>query len=334
MKKIAIALVAATALFGANQDYNYELTPTIGGVHPEGNLGTNEQGTIGLRIGRNLEDFFVDQVELGFNYTNGIKENGIKGHAARYFVNAIKGFGLTEDLSIYGLVGLGFEDVSNKFNYNEDTGFGQYGLGFKYQVADNFALRLEAADAIDFDHGDHNLHYTLGFAVGFDSKKPTVAHTVVETPAASTVPVDGDDDKDGVPNSIDKCPNTPAGVVVDETGCEKVIVLRDLGVNFAFDSYKVSPSYLEEIKKVAVFMSEHPDYRVVLEGHTDSIGKEAYNQKLSEKRANAVAKALEDLGVSADKITTVGYGETRPVADNKTKEGRAENRRVEAKFNK
>ena len=55
MKKIAIALVAATALFGANQDYNYELTPTIGGVHPEGNLGTNEQGTIGLRIGRNLE---------------------------------------------------------------------------------------------------------------------------------------------------------------------------------------------------------------------------------------------------------------------------------------
>ena len=81
-------------------------------------------------------------------------------------------------------------------------------------------------------------------------------------------------------------------------------------------------------------MSEHPDYRVVLEGHTDSIGKEAYNQKLSEKRANAVAKALEDLGVSGDKIKTVGFGETKPIADNKTKQGRAENRRVEAKFNK
>ena len=81
-------------------------------------------------------------------------------------------------------------------------------------------------------------------------------------------------------------------------------------------------------------MNEHSDYRVVLEGHTDSVGNDAYNQKLSEKRANAVAKALKDLGVSASKITTVGYGETKPIADNKTKEGRAENRRVEARFNK
>ena len=81
-------------------------------------------------------------------------------------------------------------------------------------------------------------------------------------------------------------------------------------------------------------MGENPGYRVVLSGHTDSVGAEAYNQKLSEKRANAVAKALEELGVSADKITAVGYGELKPVASNKTKEGRAENRRVEARFNK
>ena len=160
MKKIAIALVAATALFGANSDYNYELTPTIGGVHPEGNLRTNDQVAIGLRVARNLEDFFIDQVELGFSHTGNIRENGVKGNAQRYFVNGIKGFGLTDNLSVYGLLGLGYEDVSNKFIYNDDTGFGQYGLGLKYQVTDNFALRAEAADAIDFDHGDHNLHYT------------------------------------------------------------------------------------------------------------------------------------------------------------------------------
>ena len=81
-------------------------------------------------------------------------------------------------------------------------------------------------------------------------------------------------------------------------------------------------------------MGENPSYRVVLSGHTDSVGTEAYNQKLSEKRANAVAKALEELGVSADKITSIGYGELKPIASNKTKEGRAENRRVEARFNK
>ena len=203
----------------------------------------------------------------------------------------------------------------------------------RYQITDNFALRAEAVDAIKFEHADHNLFYTLGFAVGFGAKNAPV---VAEAPKAEPVsaPVSLDDDNDGVLNDVDQCPNTPAGVVVDETGCEKVIVLRDIGVNFAFDSYKITPKYLEEIKKVANFMGENPGYRVVLSGHTDSIGAEAYNQKLSEKRANAVAKALEELGVSADKITAVGYGELKPVASNKTKEGRAENRRVEARFNK
>ena len=333
MRKIAIALVAATALFAADSAYNYELTPTIGGVHPEGNLGTNEQSAIGLRIGRNLENFFIDHVELGLSHTNKIREYGVDGKATRYFVNAIKDFGLTEKLSLYGLLGAGYEDVSKKFVKNDDGGFGQYGLGLRYQITDNFALRAEAVDAIKFEHADHNLFYTLGFAVGFGAKNAPV---VAEAPKAEPVsaPVSLDDDNDGVLNDVDQCPNTPAVVVVDETGCEKVIVLRDIGVNFAFDSYKITPKYLEEIKKVANFMGENPGYRVVLSGHTDSVGAEAYNQKLSEKRANAVAKALEELGVSADKITAVGYGELKPVASNKTKEGRAENRRVEARFNK
>ena len=332
MRKIAIALVAATALFAADSAYNYELTPTIGGVHPEGNLGMNEQAAIGLRVGRNLENFFIDQVEAGFNYANKVREYGVKGRAARYFVNAIKDFGITENFSIYGLLGAGYEDVTKRFIKNKDGGFGQYGLGLKYKITDNFALRAEAVDAIKFDHADHNVFYTLGVAVGFGAKNaPGVAESPkMQEPAVVSL----DDDNDGVLNDVDQCPNTPAGIVVDETGCEKVIFLRDLDVNFAFDSYKITPKYLEEIKKVAMFMGENPGYRIVLSGHTDSVGTEAYNQKLSEKRANAVAKALEELGVSADKITSIGYGELKPSATNKTKEGRAENRRVEARFNK
>jgi len=144
MRKIAIALVAATALFAADSAYKYELTPTIGGVHPEGNLGVNEQSAIGLRIGRNLENFFLDHVELGLSHTNKIREYGVDGKATRYFVNAIKDFGLTEKLSLYGLLGAGYEDVSRKFVKNDDGGFGQYGLGLRYQITDNFALRAEA----------------------------------------------------------------------------------------------------------------------------------------------------------------------------------------------
>lgn len=337
MKKIALAMVAASALFAADAAYNYEITPTVGGVHPEGNLGLNDKNTIGIRAARNLEGVFIDQLELGVDYSHRAKETvaGVErnGHATRYAINAVKNIVDFGPVTLYGLIGAGYEDVSAQFRDNEDGGFGQYGLGLRYQVTDVFALKAEARDAIKFEHADHNLFYTLGFGIGLDSKAP--AAVVAAAPVvAVAAPVVLDDDNDGVLNDVDKCPNTPAGVVVDETGCEKVIVLRDLGVNFAFDSYKVSPTYAAEIKKVADFMAEHPDYRVVLAGHTDSVGKDAYNQKLSEKRAAAVAKTLEGYGVDAGKIRTVGYGEARPVADNKTKEGRAQNRRVEATFNK
>ncbi|QKF60598.1 OmpA family protein [Campylobacter curvus] len=337
MKKIALAMVAATALFASNAAYNYEVTPTVGGVHPEGNLGINDHVTVGIRAARNLENIFFDQLELGVDYTHKAKEtvNGVsrEGRALRYHVNLVKDiFNFTDAFGVYGLLGVGYEDLPKQFVDNEDGGFGQYGLGLRYQVTDRFALKAEARDAIKFEHADHNLFYSLGFGIGLDSK---AAPAVAAAPAATvTEVVILDDDNDGVPNDIDKCPNTPAGVVVDETGCEKVIVLRDLDVNFAFDSYKVGPSYAAEIKKVADFMGEHPEYRVVLAGHTDSVGKEAYNQKLSEKRAKAVAEVLEGYGVEKKKISTIGYGELRPIATNSTKEGRAQNRRVEATFNK
>lgn len=339
MKKIALAMVAASALFASNAAYNYEITPTVGGVHPEGNLGIDEHLAIGVRAARNLEGLFFDQFELGVDYTHKAKEkvdNIVReGRAVRYHASLIKDIVDFGPVSLYGLIGAGYEDLPAKFVDNEDGGFGQYGLGLRYQVTDVFALKAEARDAIKFEHADHNLFYTLGFGIGIGSKAtPVVATAPAVMPTTPVAPMSLDDDNDGVLNDIDQCPNTPAGVVVDEKGCEKVIVLRDLGVNFAFDSYKVSPTYAAEIKKVAEFMNDHQEYRVVLAGHTDSVGKEAYNQKLSEKRAEAVAKTLESYGVSASKIKTIGYGETRPVADNKTKEGRAENRRVEATFKK
>lgn len=78
-------------------------------------------------------------------------------------------------------------------------------------------------------------------------------------------------------------------------------------------------------------MSQYPQTRTTVEGHTDSVGPDAYNQRLSERRAQAVRDVLvHQYGVSADRVDSVGYGESRPVADNATAEGRAINRRVEA----
>ena len=122
-------------------------------------------------------------------------------------------------------------------------------------------------------------------------------------------------------------------VVVDEYGCEKVIRLN-LGVNFATDSSKISPEFMNQIKNVSDVLVAHPDYKVILEGHTDSTGSNAYNQKLSERRAAAVADALKSFGVDSSRISSVGYGESKPIASNSTKAGRAQNRRVDAKFRK
>ena len=212
------------------------------------------------------------------------------------------------------------KDVFN--DGDQDSGFWQYGLGLKYYITKNFATKLEARDAIRFEDGNHVLFYTLGFGVDFGKR-------YADAVAAGCT----DEDNDGVCDDVDRCPGTAAGVVVDEYGCEKVIRLN-LGVNFATDSAKISDEYMSEIKTVSDYLNEHSDYSVILEGHTDSTGSAAYNQKLSEKRAAAVAGALQNFGVDAGKITSVGYGESQPIATNATKEGRAQNRRVDAKFRK
>lgn len=346
MKKIALALVAASAVFAADAAYNYEITPTIGGVRTEGNLDLNRNHpNFGINVARNLQDLFFDQIQIGADFATKVRETIVdpddktkkitrKGRANRYSLSGVKNlFDFSDSVGVYGLIGAGYEHISKKFTENDSSGFGQYGLGLRFQLSDAFALKLEARDTIKFDHGDHNLIYTLGFGIGLGARS-VQPEPILEKMPAPVMPVSLDDDNDGVVNEFDRCPNTPAGVVVDEKGCEKVIVLRDLGVNFAFDSYKVSPTYAQEIKKVADFLAQYPSYRVLLAGHTDSKGKEAYNQKLSEKRAQAVSEALQNYGVDASRIKTVGYGELKPIAPNDTKEGRAENRRVEATFNK
>lgn len=136
---------------------------------------------------------------------------------------------------------------------------------------------------------------------------------------------DGDDDGDGVLNSRDRCPDTPKGVKVNEDGC-----WVSTGVLFDFDKATLKAQYKEELNDTKRVFDMNPDLEVTVEGHTDSVGSDAYNQKLSERRANAVVKYLVNtVGIEAGKLSAVGYGESRPVASNDTDEGRAKNRRVE-----
>ncbi len=128
-------------------------------------------------------------------------------------------------------------------------------------------------------------------------------------------------------------------VMVEETMVEETAapeepaeaVRVELDVKFDFDKAQVKDDSYGDIKNLADFMNQYPQTTTVVEGHTDSVGSDAYNQGLSERRANAVRDVLvNQYGVSGDRVNAVGYGEARPVADNSTDSGRAINRRVEA----
>jgi outer membrane protein OmpA-like peptidoglycan-associated protein len=104
-----------------------------------------------------------------------------------------------------------------------------------------------------------------------------------------------------------------------------------LNVEFDFDKSVVKNKYHDEIGNLAEVMEKHPNLMIEIEGHTDNVGGEKYNQQLSGRRANAVKKYLvEKFGIDASRLSTEGFGKSRPITTNATKEGRQKNRRVEA----
>lgn len=132
-----------------------------------------------------------------------------------------------------------------------------------------------------------------------------------------------DGDGDGVNDCNDKCPDTPKGARVDETGCWVYH-----GVLFDTDKATIKPEFIPALDNAVEVMELNPGLRVRIEGHTDSRASAAHNQKLSERRAEAVKKYLVDHNVDASRLETIGYGESQPVDTNETEEGRYYNRRV------
>ncbi len=146
---------------------------------------------------------------------------------------------------------------------------------------------------------------------------------VLMKPATPPVKRALDTDGDGVVDSRDKCPDTPRGAIVDHSGCWAFH-----GVFFDFNKATIKDRYSSMLKNVVKVMNLNPDLTIRVEGHTDNIGSAAYNQKLSERRAQAVKKRLVEMGIAPSRMTTKGFGFSEPVASNATEAGRAENRRV------
>lgn len=135
----------------------------------------------------------------------------------------------------------------------------------------------------------------------------------------------GDSDGDGMPDNLDKCPNTPKGAKVDERGCW----VYETNVLFYRDSFKIRPEAHSMLNEAVAIMNKNSQIQIKIEGHTCDLGFDAYNQKLSENRAKAIMDYFVNRGVSINRMEMEGYGETRPVYPNNSKENRAKNRRVE-----
>lgn len=168
---------------------------------------------------------------------------------------------------------------------------------------------------------------------------------------------DGDQDGDGVFDRRDRCPDTPHGTPVSHNGCplpplpapvaveppppppqppkEEVITLSDAGdVLFEFDKSNLTAEAQSQLTGLLDRLNAADIVSVKVEGHTDSVGSDSYNQSLSERRAQSVVDFLTQHGVAQAKLSSQGYGESQPVADNGTPEGRAQNRRVELRLNR
>lgn len=146
---------------------------------------------------------------------------------------------------------------------------------------------------------------------------------------------DVDTDKDGIPDRLDKCPDVP-GVPPD--GCPKKYTLVQVKkdrieikqqVKYATGKFKVLPASYRLLDQVVQVLGDYPKMRVRIEGHTDNVGGETFNLKLSQRRADSVREYLTSKGVAADRLEATGYGLTRPLASNRTAKGRAQNRRTE-----
>ena len=185
------------------------------------------------------------------------------------------------------------------------------------------------AAAVDGDAGPALAGAAVGAALGYlacneGEAKPEPAPA--PAPAPAPVP-EKDSDGDGVLDRNDDCPGTPRGTPVDARGCPEIPDLQ--GVNFEFDKADLTAEGRSILDRGAAVLEGNPTVRVEIVGHTDARGADAYNQSLSERRADSVRAYLESKGIAANRLSASGRGESAPVASNDTDEGRAQNRRVE-----
>jgi OOP family OmpA-OmpF porin len=373
MKNILLtSMLCASSLLAASNyssDYSYEVTPFVSGILTDSKAGLEDDNYFngGISLGKNINESFIDQIEIVYMRSDSIEYENLNGNTNvnRAFVNAVKRFAITDRFAAYGLAGLGYQNVTQELGNFEDSPIFNYGLGLRYDIPYyGIAVKGDIRHLITTKDTQNDFMYTLGLAMPLGKKNsdlvaakiPIVVQEIPEeaidgdddkdgvlnskdlcpnTLAGVKVDKDGcevknDDDKDGVLNKFDKCPNTSAGVKVNKDGCVDVI---NLNINFDNNSAVIKNEYKKNLETFANILKQNKSLTAVIEAHTDDKGSDAYNQNLSDRRAVSVINALKALDINTSRLKSIGYGESQPIATNDTEAGKAINRRVTALVN-
>ena len=338
MKKIVLSLATAAALaltgiaHAGSDPGSWYVAPRINGVWVDDGRKAEDDIGFGAALGKAISPKW--NVELGAD-SSGHRRAGVDDRLRINTIdlNALRVFKREDRINPYLIAGIGQIDTNAPSN-DKDI-YGKAGLGLMADIAKNTSkgtnLQLRGEMHMrkvfgDPDLTDYVASLGLLYSWGGSNAAPAAAANAANAPAVVN-PVDCDDDLDGVPNSRDKCPNTPAGAKVDSDGCEcGDVVLR--GVTFVTDSSEITPQGQLVLDSLVAGLQRRAGTKLEIRGHTDSVGSDAYNLALSQRRADSVKAYLVSKGLNAADLSTIGLGEMQHIATNDTAEGREQNRRV------
>jgi OOP family OmpA-OmpF porin len=346
LSAIALGLAAATPARAAESSppWNDEVgqwfvAPFVGMSWLDSDRALDDGLHWGASIGKHLSDAWTLQL-TGYTGNFDADEDadtvGSDGSISGASLDLMRVFARGSRFSPYILGGIGYQSSDYDAAASDSNVTAALGLGLMWDLFRNgdgsrtVQLRPEVRTRYDMKTGDelHDIVAQLGISFGWGAPRPAPA--VEEPPAPPPPPAPApekcaDGDGDGVCDADDKCPGTPAGMKVDKVGCPLEQTLKLL---FDFDSAELRPESITELERLVKFMGDVPFATALVEGHTDSVGNDAYNLKLSDRRAKAVFDYLTSRGVDPARLGSIGKGESAPVADNATDAGRQENRRV------
>lgn len=319
------AVIAAVISSGASADnHKVEIHADAGRVFFEDPLKDSNIWDLGVGFAL-TENWMLDLVAS--RWDSETQSGGVDVDGTQYRMDML--YHINTESAWRPYVAFGVGDQKREFNAanssSERDTLLNLGAGIKRSLSDSWQFRTDVRAFNSLDNEYTDLAVTAGIALVFGGKSPAAAPVVA-------APVDVDSDGDGVFDSKDQCPDTPKTHKVDAVGCSlKLTETVAIELKITFDTAKsiIKPEFESEVRNLATFMNQYADTVVTVEGHTDSQGSDAYNQKLSQSRADAVKAALiTKYGIGADRVNAIGYGEAKPVADNMNAAGREQNRRV------